>query len=29
LDVNQIAALHGPGVVTLADLRAVIGPATN
>ncbi|SFK00425.1 MBL fold metallo-hydrolase [Methylocapsa palsarum] len=29
LDVNQIAALHGPGVVTLADLRAFIGPATN
>ena len=25
LDVNQIAALHGPGVVTLADLRAAIG----
>jgi glyoxylase-like metal-dependent hydrolase (beta-lactamase superfamily II) len=26
LDVAQIAALHGPGVATLADLRAVIGP---
>ncbi|MCQ8183403.1 MBL fold metallo-hydrolase [Methylomonas sp. SURF-1] len=25
LDVNQIAALHGPRVVTLADLRAAIG----
>ena len=25
LDVEQIAALHGPRVVTLADLRAVIG----
>lgn len=27
LDVAQIAALHGPRVVTLADLRAAIGPA--
>ncbi|MGZ5053270.1 MAG: MBL fold metallo-hydrolase, partial [Methylobacter sp.] len=25
LDVNQIAALHGPRVVTLADLRTAIG----
>jgi len=25
LDVGQIAALHGPGVVTLADLRNAIG----
>lgn len=25
LDVNQIAALHGPRVVTIADLRAAIG----
>ena len=25
LDVSQIAALHGPGVVTLADLRTAIG----
>jgi glyoxylase-like metal-dependent hydrolase (beta-lactamase superfamily II) len=25
LDVNQIAALHGPRLVALADLRAVIG----
>jgi glyoxylase-like metal-dependent hydrolase (beta-lactamase superfamily II) len=30
LDVDQIAALHGPGVVYLADLRAAIGqPATQ
>ncbi|WP_036260672.1 MBL fold metallo-hydrolase [Methylocapsa aurea] len=29
LDVSQIAALHGPRVVTLADLRAAIGQATN
>ncbi|WP_026607613.1 MBL fold metallo-hydrolase [Methylocapsa acidiphila] len=29
LDVAQIAALHGPGVVTLADLRAAISQATN
>lgn len=27
LDVDKIAALHGPRVVTLADLRAVIGLA--
>lgn len=25
LDVAQIAALHGPGVVTLADLQKAIG----
>jgi glyoxylase-like metal-dependent hydrolase (beta-lactamase superfamily II) len=25
LDVDQIAALHGPGVVHLADLKAAIG----
>jgi len=25
LDVGQIAALHGPRVVTLADLRTAIG----
>ena len=25
LDVRQIAALHGPRVVTMADLRAAIG----
>ncbi|ACK49384.1 beta-lactamase domain protein [Methylocella silvestris BL2] len=29
LDVDQIAALHGPGVVKLADLRAAIGQTTN
>jgi len=29
LDVRQIAALHGPRVATLADLRAAIGPATT
>lgn len=29
LDVSQIAALHGPGVVTLADLRAAIGQVTQ
>ncbi|MDD1621271.1 MAG: MBL fold metallo-hydrolase [Methylococcaceae bacterium] len=28
LDVGQIAALHGPRVVTLADLRAAIGQTT-
>jgi hypothetical protein len=25
LDVRQIAALHGPGLATLADLRAAVG----
>jgi glyoxylase-like metal-dependent hydrolase (beta-lactamase superfamily II) len=29
LDVDQIAALHGPGVVHLADLKAAIGQATT
>jgi glyoxylase-like metal-dependent hydrolase (beta-lactamase superfamily II) len=29
LDVSRIAALHGPGVVTLADLRTAIGLATQ
>lgn len=29
LDVDKIAALHGPRVVTLADLRAVIGLANK
>jgi glyoxylase-like metal-dependent hydrolase (beta-lactamase superfamily II) len=29
LNVAQIAALHGPGVVTLADLRAAIGQVTQ
>lgn len=29
LDVAQIAALHGPGVVALQDLRAYIGQAGN
>jgi hypothetical protein len=28
LDVSQIAALHGPRLVTLADLRSVIGVNT-
>jgi glyoxylase-like metal-dependent hydrolase (beta-lactamase superfamily II) len=28
LDVRQIAALHGPGVATLADLRSAVAPAT-
>ena len=28
LDVDQIAAIHGPGVVRIADLRAVIAPKT-
>ena len=28
LDVRQIAALHGPGVATLADLRSMVAPAT-
>ncbi|MGZ4958216.1 MAG: MBL fold metallo-hydrolase [Methylomonas sp.] len=28
LDVGQIAALHGPGVATLADLRTAIGQTT-
>lgn len=28
LDVAQVAALHGPGVVTLADLRAAAGVAS-
>ncbi|MGZ5028712.1 MAG: MBL fold metallo-hydrolase, partial [Methylobacter sp.] len=28
LDVGQIAALHGPRVVTLADLRSAIGQPT-
>jgi len=28
LDVKQIAALHGPRVVTIADLRAAIGQAS-
>ncbi|MDB6062202.1 MAG: beta-lactamase domain protein [Verrucomicrobiaceae bacterium] len=28
LDVNQIAALHGPGVVKLADLQEAIGEKT-
>jgi len=27
LDVKQIAALHGPRVTTMADLRAAIGTA--
>ncbi len=27
LDVTQIAALHGPRAVTLADLRTAVGPA--
>ena len=27
LNVRQIAALHGPGVATLADLQTAIGPA--
>jgi glyoxylase-like metal-dependent hydrolase (beta-lactamase superfamily II) len=27
LDVRQIAALHGPGIATLADLQAAIGQA--
>ena len=27
LDVRQIAALHGPRLVTLGDLRAAIGQA--
>ena len=29
LDVAKIAALHGPGVATLADLRTVIAQATH
>ena len=29
LDVRQIAALHGPRVVTMADLRAAITPAAS
>lgn len=29
LDVRQVAALHGPGVATLADLRSAIGQATT
>jgi glyoxylase-like metal-dependent hydrolase (beta-lactamase superfamily II) len=29
LDVRQIAALHGPGVATLADLRSAVGQATT
>jgi hypothetical protein len=29
LDVRQIAALHGPGVATLANLRAYIGQPAN
>lgn len=29
LNVKQIAALHGPRVATLADLRAAITPRTN
>lgn len=29
LDVRQIAALHGPRVATMGDLRAAIGIATN
>ncbi len=29
LDVSQIAALHGPGVAALSDLRAAIGQVTQ
>ena len=29
LDVRQIAALHGPGVATLADLRSAVGQTTG
>jgi hypothetical protein len=29
LDVRQIAALHGPRVTTMADLRAAIGQTTS
>ena len=29
LDVRQIAALHGPRITTMADLRAAIGQRTN
>ncbi|WP_085317179.1 MBL fold metallo-hydrolase [Derxia lacustris] len=29
LDVGQIAALHGPRVTTLADLRAAVAPGTS
>lgn len=29
LDVRQIAALHGPGVATLADLRSAVAPVTS
>jgi glyoxylase-like metal-dependent hydrolase (beta-lactamase superfamily II) len=28
LDVRQIAALHGPGVASLADLRSAVAPVT-
>ena len=29
LDVRQIAALHGPRITTMADLRTAIGQRTN
>jgi hypothetical protein len=29
LDVRQIAALHGPGAASLADLRSAVAPATG
>jgi hypothetical protein len=29
LPVKQVAALHGPGVATLADLRAAVTPRTQ
>jgi hypothetical protein len=29
LDVRQIAALHGPGIATLADLRTFIGQRSS